>query len=142
MPSDNNNNKLFINYYRCPRCGSEWTDTWDATSEDDCWAAGCGLRHITPYKSEDLSVELESELESEEGLEIGDEAESELVGLEMETPFNLPRDSAQLVRYEERESGEVGAVVRLEIAEKIQDPAEVKRTSTGSLLGLAGMWLV
>ena len=140
MPNNNNNNnnKLFINYYRCPRCGSEWTDTWDATSEDDCWAEGCGLRHITPYKSEDLSVELESELESEEGLEIGDEAESELVGLEMETPFNLPRDSAQLVRYEERESGEVGAVVR------IPDPLVITygTSTTGSLLGLVGMWLV
>ena len=139
MPNNNNNNnnKLFINYYRCPRCGSEWTDTWDATSEDDCWAEGCGLRHITPYKSEDLSVELESELESEEGLEIGDEAESELVGLEMETPFNLPRDSAQLVRYEERESGEVGAVV------SITDPSVITyaTSTTGSLLYLVGMRL-
>ncbi len=42
----------FTNYYKCPRCGYEWTDGWTAMCDDDCPA--CGLRHISPYKSEDV----------------------------------------------------------------------------------------
>jgi DNA-directed RNA polymerase subunit RPC12/RpoP len=42
---------LFINFYRCAECTAEWTDTWSATSDDDC--PNCGARHISPYKSED-----------------------------------------------------------------------------------------
>jgi predicted nucleic acid-binding Zn-ribbon protein len=41
----------FRNYYRCARCGHEWTDEWSATCEDDC--PHCGARHMSPYKSED-----------------------------------------------------------------------------------------
>jgi len=43
---------LFKNYYRCGRCGHEWTDIWSATCDDDCPA--CGSRHYSPYKSEDV----------------------------------------------------------------------------------------
>lgn len=42
---------MFINFYKCPRCGHEWTDEWDCMCDDDCPA--CGNRHITPYHSED-----------------------------------------------------------------------------------------
>ena len=41
----------FRNYYRCARCGHEWTDEWSATCEDDC--PECGARHMSPYKSDD-----------------------------------------------------------------------------------------
>jgi DNA-directed RNA polymerase subunit RPC12/RpoP len=42
----------FRNYYRCARCGHEWSDEWTATCDDDC--PRCGARHMSPYKSEDL----------------------------------------------------------------------------------------
>ena len=42
---------LFRNFYRCDKCGHEWTDTWSATCDDDC--PKCGDRHMSPYKSED-----------------------------------------------------------------------------------------
>lgn len=42
----------FRNYYRCARCGEEWTDDWSATCDDDC--PHCGARHMSPYKSEDV----------------------------------------------------------------------------------------
>ena len=52
---------LFRNFYRCDRCGHEWTDDWSATCDDDCPA--CGARHMSPYKSEDIA---ESEAGSDE----------------------------------------------------------------------------
>ena len=42
----------FRNFYRCPYCGTEWQDVWDATCDDDC--PNCGERHISPYTSEDV----------------------------------------------------------------------------------------
>lgn len=42
----------FRNFYRCPQCETEWEDEWDSTCDDDCPA--CGMRHISPYKSEDI----------------------------------------------------------------------------------------
>jgi predicted nucleic acid-binding Zn-ribbon protein len=42
---------LFRNFYRCDKCGHEWTDVWSATCDDDC--PHCGARHMSPYKSED-----------------------------------------------------------------------------------------
>jgi len=42
----------YINYYECPRCKHKWVDVWAAICEDDC--PECGLRHIEPYKSEDI----------------------------------------------------------------------------------------
>jgi predicted nucleic acid-binding Zn-ribbon protein len=44
----------FRNYYRCERCGHEWTDEWSATCDDDC--PKCGARHMSPLDSDDLSV--------------------------------------------------------------------------------------
>src|ERR1700731_159955 len=41
----------FRNFYRCARCGHEWTDVWSATCDDDC--PHCGARHMSPFKSED-----------------------------------------------------------------------------------------
>lgn len=42
----------FLNHYHCPECGYEWDDVWDAIPDDDC--PECGLRHISPYQSEDI----------------------------------------------------------------------------------------
>ena len=28
---------LFRNFYRCARCGQEWTDVWPAQCDDDCY---------------------------------------------------------------------------------------------------------
>ena len=44
--------QFFRNYYRCAKCGCEWTDVWSAQCDDDC--PGCGVRHMSPYKSEDV----------------------------------------------------------------------------------------
>lgn len=44
-------NVSFVNQYQCPECGYTWTDTWSATSDDDC--PECGKRHISPYASKD-----------------------------------------------------------------------------------------
>jgi DNA-directed RNA polymerase subunit RPC12/RpoP len=41
----------FRNYYRCARCGHEWTDEWSAMCDDDC--PNCDARHMSPLKSED-----------------------------------------------------------------------------------------
>ena len=35
---------LFRNFYRCARCGHEWTDEWSATCDDDC--PHCGAHHF------------------------------------------------------------------------------------------------
>ena len=43
---------IFVNYYRCDRCGHEWTDAWSCQCGDDC--PNCGARHMSPYKSDDL----------------------------------------------------------------------------------------
>lgn len=44
--------KTLRNFYRCPRCGYEWEDEWDCACDDDCHS--CGMRHISPYESEDI----------------------------------------------------------------------------------------
>jgi hypothetical protein len=49
---DDESERWFVNHYRCPQCEGEWTDKWSATCDDDC--PHCGLRHIEPFKSEDL----------------------------------------------------------------------------------------
>jgi DNA-directed RNA polymerase subunit RPC12/RpoP len=45
----------FRNFYRCARCGYEWTDEWSAMCEDDC--PHCGARHMSPNNSEDAGEE-------------------------------------------------------------------------------------
>jgi DNA-directed RNA polymerase subunit RPC12/RpoP len=49
----------YRNYYRCARCGYEWPDEWSCTCEDDC--PHCGLRHMTPYESDDLTTIIEAD---------------------------------------------------------------------------------
>jgi DNA-directed RNA polymerase subunit RPC12/RpoP len=44
--------RQYINYYECPRCKEKWADVDEAQPDDDC--PECGLRHITPYKSEEV----------------------------------------------------------------------------------------
>lgn len=41
------------NHYRCPQCGHEWEDCWSCEVDDDC--PGCGERHITPFRSEEIN---------------------------------------------------------------------------------------
>lgn len=45
----------FRNFYRCARCGHEWSDEWSAMCDDDC--PQCGARHMSPYRSEDIEPE-------------------------------------------------------------------------------------
>lgn len=40
------------NFYRCPRCGHDWQDSWDSQCDDDC--PECGCRHVSPYESEEV----------------------------------------------------------------------------------------
>jgi DNA-directed RNA polymerase subunit RPC12/RpoP len=42
----------FFNQYKCPKCGSEWDDTWDSMVDDEC--GECGCKNISPYKSEEI----------------------------------------------------------------------------------------
>ena len=48
----------YRNYYRCDRCGSEWPDEWSCMCDDDC--PHCGARHMSPYKSDDLTMTVEA----------------------------------------------------------------------------------
>ena len=43
----------FLNFYRCERCSRVWGDEWSCTCDDDC--PHCGARHMSPYKSDDLT---------------------------------------------------------------------------------------
>ena len=40
------------NFYKCPKCGTEWEDEWDCQCDDDC--PECGNRHISPHHSEEI----------------------------------------------------------------------------------------
>ncbi|HEY1542038.1 MAG TPA: hypothetical protein VGG01_06490 [Xanthobacteraceae bacterium] len=44
---------LFENHYICEQCEGTWTDIWSATCDDDC--PHCGARHMSPFKSEELT---------------------------------------------------------------------------------------
>ena len=44
----------FLNYYLCERCEMTWTDEWSCMCDDDC--PRCGARHMSPYKSDDLTT--------------------------------------------------------------------------------------
>jgi len=43
---------LFLNRYRCYRCGEDWTDVYECQPDDDC--PHCGARHVSPFASEDF----------------------------------------------------------------------------------------
>ncbi|MEX0827684.1 MAG: hypothetical protein WD005_01905 [Haliea sp.] len=47
----------FRNYYKCARCSARWKDAWSAMCDDDC--PHCGARHMSPYKSDDLTTVIE-----------------------------------------------------------------------------------
>jgi ssDNA-binding Zn-finger/Zn-ribbon topoisomerase 1 len=51
--------KLFRNFYRCPKCNHEWSDTGIEKEQVKCPA--CEMRDIIPYASEDISNELTEE---------------------------------------------------------------------------------
>jgi hypothetical protein len=55
---------MFENFYLCPRCDKEWQDEWDCQCDDDC--PYCELRHISPYKSEDI-IETDNDDKSRRG---------------------------------------------------------------------------
>jgi hypothetical protein len=48
----------FLNYYLCERCDSTWGDEWSCMCDDDC--PQCGARHMSPFKSDDLTTIIES----------------------------------------------------------------------------------
>lgn len=43
----------FRNHYSCEQCNGTWSDEWSCMCDDDCpfW----GARHMSPYKSNDLT---------------------------------------------------------------------------------------
>jgi hypothetical protein len=43
----------FRNHYLCERCDGTWTDERSCMCDDDC--PRCGARHMSPYKSDDLT---------------------------------------------------------------------------------------
>ena len=47
----------FRNHYECPRCEGEWQGEWSSMCDDDC--ALCGMRHVSPYESDDLTTVIE-----------------------------------------------------------------------------------
>ena len=47
----------FRNYYVCESCDSTWSDEWSCMCDDDC--PRCGARHMSPYKSDDLTEIIE-----------------------------------------------------------------------------------
>ena len=47
----------FLNYYKCDRCGGEWTDEWSCMCDDDC--PHCSARHMSPSESDDLTEVIE-----------------------------------------------------------------------------------
>jgi hypothetical protein len=49
----------FLNHYICDRCDSPWADAWWCMCDDDC--PRCGSRHLTPFKSDDLTTIIEKD---------------------------------------------------------------------------------
>jgi hypothetical protein len=52
----------FLNYYLCERCDTPWTDAWSCMCDDDC--PRCGARHMSPFKSDDLTTIVETDGDS------------------------------------------------------------------------------
>jgi hypothetical protein len=40
----------YVNFYKCPRCGTKWEDEWSSMCNDECPE----LSDIAPYESHDL----------------------------------------------------------------------------------------
>ena len=49
----------FMNFYKCTRCRRRWTDEWSCMCDDEC--PHCGMRDMTPHKSEDMTTLIEEE---------------------------------------------------------------------------------
>ena len=49
----------FRNHYICESCDTTWTDEWSCTCDDDC--PHCGARHMSPFKSDDLTEIIEED---------------------------------------------------------------------------------
>jgi hypothetical protein len=49
----------FRNHYLCECCDSTWEDEWSCTCDDDC--PRCGARHMSPFKSDDLTEIIEKD---------------------------------------------------------------------------------
>lgn len=49
----------FLNYYKCGRCATEWTDEWSCMCDDRCPNCDCSM---SPLESDDLTeiIELEN----------------------------------------------------------------------------------
>jgi hypothetical protein len=47
----------YSNHYICERCDTTWIDEWSCMCDDDC--PKCGARHMTPFKSDDLTEVIE-----------------------------------------------------------------------------------
>lgn len=47
----------YSNHYICERCDAAWSDEWSCTCDDDC--PSCGARHMSPFKSDDLTEVIE-----------------------------------------------------------------------------------
>jgi hypothetical protein len=47
------------NQYACENCKCKWQDEWSAMCDDDC--SHCGSRHMTPYRSIDLTEIIEED---------------------------------------------------------------------------------
>jgi len=49
----------FLNFYKCERCNRRWIDEWSCMCDDEC--PHCGARHMTPFKSDDLTELVEQD---------------------------------------------------------------------------------
>jgi hypothetical protein len=52
IPDEGEVKMIWRNFYKCPKCGNEWEDSWDCQCDDDC--PKCGERHISPQDSEEI----------------------------------------------------------------------------------------
>jgi hypothetical protein len=52
----------FANHYLCAQCDAPWADEWSCMCDDDC--PRCGERHMSPFKSKDLTTVIERKGES------------------------------------------------------------------------------
>jgi hypothetical protein len=59
---------IFLNFYKCPACGYEWQDEWEAQPDDDC--PNCRKRHISPYESGDLCLTADPTTTPAEGMDM------------------------------------------------------------------------
>jgi hypothetical protein len=50
--ADDEDTIRFRNHYKCPECGTEWTDEWSCCCNDEC--PSCGIKDIQPTHSEEI----------------------------------------------------------------------------------------